>query len=330
MLTASSRESGELSRWDKVTFSKRVIERQLFGECDFLFFDHLGLARVQSLIPSCLRRPYGVFLHSVEAWAPLSPTRLKALVQADIRVANSHYTAERVSAAHPEVGKIDVCHLTLGLNMLHGGLRNVPATLSQRELLCRVQARSVLVVGRMMKSERHKGHEQLIHAWPLVRKEVPDAQLVVVGQGDDVARLKGLARQVGIEESTLFMGHVDDHTLREIYQRVAVFAMPSRGEGFGIVYLEAMFHRLACIGSIHDAAREIIVDGETGFLVAQDQISDLANKLTQLLSDQDLRDRFGSNGFLRLKTTLSYERFQSSIEESLEKLSADIQMTEQA
>ena len=67
--------------------------------------------------------------------------------------------------------------------------------------------------------------------------------------------------------------------------------MPSRGEGFGIVYLEAMRHQLACIGSIHDAAGEIIVDGETGFLVNQDNSTELATKVVQLLTDSSLCQR---------------------------------------
>jgi len=99
---------------NKMRFAGTVARRQIFRECDFLFFDHLGLARTQGVLPRFRRRPYGVFLHSIEAWTPLNHNRLRALVDAKVRVANSHHTAARVAAAHPEVGEIDVCHLALG------------------------------------------------------------------------------------------------------------------------------------------------------------------------------------------------------------------------
>ncbi len=152
--------------------------------------------------------------------------------------------------------------------------------------------------------------------------EVPDAQLVIVGEGNDVIRLKGLVDQLGIGRSVLFTGRVDDPTLDGIYERAALFALPSRAEGFGIVYLEAMSHRLACIGSIHDAAGEIVVHGETGFLVNQDDVSDLAAKVVDLLRDSNLRQRFGQNGYDRLQAKFSCNRFEDRMAGLLDKLAA--------
>src|SRR5439155_2204486 len=120
---------------------------------------------------------------------PLKRDGLEALTQAKVRVANSHYTAKRILAAHPAVGDIAVCHLTLGLNMLNAGAElDQNSTGSQAGFLSRIRPRSILIVGRMMRNERHKGHDQLIEDWPLVRKHVPEAQLVVVGRGDDLLR----------------------------------------------------------------------------------------------------------------------------------------------
>jgi glycosyltransferase involved in cell wall biosynthesis len=306
---------------NKVNFFATAALPQIRGDCDAVFFDHLGLARVQRLIPHSKRRPYGVFLHSIEAWTPLTRNRLQILVDAKVRIANSHYTAARVAAAHPEVGEIDVCHLTLGPEMWGGRSRcGPPATNVNEVLLGKIREKSILIVGRMMKRERHKGHDQLIQSWPLVKQHVRDAQLVIVGRGDDVPRLQTLARQLGVERSVLFTGPVDDQTLHAIYEQVAAFAMPSKAEGFGIVYLEAMAHRLPCIGSIHDAAREIIVDEETGYLVDQDDVRDLASKLVRLLLDSSLRFRLGCRGMERLQTQFSFERFESRASELLNTL----------
>jgi glycosyltransferase involved in cell wall biosynthesis len=298
-------------------FSAKVIWRQLRGSCDVVFFDHVGLARVQSLIPRFLRRPYGVFLHSIEAWAPLNRNRLKTLANAKLRIANSNYTAARVAAAHPEIGEIHVCHLTLGLGV--SKLDRLGGSI-QQNLVGQIRDKSVLIVGRMMREESYKGHDRLIHAWPLVLKSVPDAQLVIVGGGDDVTRLKMLAEQLNAAGNILFTGRVSDETLDAIYAKSSVFAMPSRAEGFGMVYLEAMAHRLACIGSVHDAAREFIVNEETGFLVDQDDTPCLAAKIVLLLTDSTLRDRLGHRGFERLQAHFSFQRFEDRVAELLSQL----------
>lgn len=312
-----------ISSRDKLILSRSVIQQQILGQCDLILFDHLGLARIQSMIPPFMRRPYGVFLHSIEAWAPLSRSAKKALVQAKVRIANSHYTAARIASAHPGTGPIDVCHLTLGQNIsspLSTGSSS--STSVETGLLNEIGPSSVLIVGRMMKSEQYKGHDELIQAWPLVRREEPDAQLVIAGHGDDVDRLKSLARQLGVERSVLFAGHVSDCILQILYQRASVFAMPSRAEGFGIVYLEAMANGLPCIASNQGAAAEIVIDGQTGLLVNPADTVGLAASVVQLLKDQERCHRFGRNGFQRLKETFSREKFENRVAQLLDKLSA--------
>ena len=79
---------------DKIRFSLAVAGRQIRNRTAWVLFDHLQLASVQHLVWPPRRRPYGVFLHSIEAWNPLSPQRKRALEGATVRIANSHYTAQ--------------------------------------------------------------------------------------------------------------------------------------------------------------------------------------------------------------------------------------------
>jgi phosphatidylinositol alpha-1,6-mannosyltransferase len=308
--------SESITAFDKVRFATKVIAGQLAKEFDWLFFDHLGPATVQGFVPRVVRRPYGVFLHSVEAWRDLTDVQSWTLKQATVRIANSKYTAQRTLAAHGEIGNIEVCHLALfpdegfdpaGMKICDSGLS------VDYSIVDRIQDNSVLIVGRMMSSERHKGHEQLIRAWPSVKMQVPDAQLVIVGRGDDLQWLKGLAGTTGCRESIIFAEWVNDVTLDEIYRRAAVFAMPSNGEGFGLVFLEAMKRRLPCIASCTDASREIVVDGETGFLVDQSDGHQICHSITLLLKDRFLRKRFGSAGFGHLNAHFSFEKFKERI-----------------
>jgi glycosyltransferase involved in cell wall biosynthesis len=133
---------------------------------------------------------------------------------------------------------------------------------------------------------------------------------VVVGSGDDASRLKEKAASTGHGASILFTGQVSDKTLQSIYQRAAVFTMPSRAEGFGLVYLEAMKHRLPCIGSTQDAATEIIEDQITGFLIDQSDLSGLAQRIVTLLRNPSRRQEMGESGHLRLQEFFSFDRFR--------------------
>src|SRR5690606_21951926 len=160
-------------------------------------------------------------------------------------------------------------------------------------------SRDVVIVGRMVGSERYKGHDQLLEAWPLVRAACPDARLICVGEGDDVPRLQEKARECGVADAVVFTGFVDDEQKRAIYSRAALLAMPSRREGFGLVYLEAMAAGLPCVASPHDAAAEVVVDGTTGFLVAPDDRDGLASAIVRLLVDEERRRRMGGGGWSR-------------------------------
>jgi phosphatidylinositol alpha-1,6-mannosyltransferase len=162
----------------------------------------------------------------------------------------------------------------------------------------------------MSQGERYKGHDELIDVWPDVVAAIPDAELVIAGDGDDRVRLESRAKASRAGDRIRFVGFVDRDGLAAQYARAALFALPSRGEGFGLVYLEAMAHRLPCLGSPHDAAREVIEHGTTGLLAdPQDRVA-LGAALIELLKDGELRRRLGESGYQRLLERFTFDRFQ--------------------
>jgi phosphatidylinositol alpha-1,6-mannosyltransferase len=142
---------------------------------------------------------------------------------------------------------------------------------------------------------------------------VPDARLWIVGEGDDVPRLQGLARELGVEAAVRFHGRVSDAELGALYRRASLFAMPSRQEGFGLVYAEAMWHGLPCIGSTVDAAGEVIVDGETGRLVPYGDAPATADAVAALLADPVRARAMGEAGQKRARERFGYERFRADL-----------------
>lgn len=292
---------------EKVRFSLSLLRAQGTGAVDWVLFSHLGLAQVQDAIPAPLRCRYGIFLHGVEAWQPLSARAQRVLANADVRFANSCYTAAKVMQMHPGVGPVEACPLALLPS-------RTPVTPTSRTVvLPALGAHAVLVVGRMLESERYKGHDELIDAWPRVIRRVPDAKLVIAGDGNDVARLKQKASASGAAADIAFTGFVPETTLGELYEQSALFALPSRGEGFGLVYLEAMTQHLPCIGSIHDAASEVIVDQVTGRLVDQTDVGHLADVIADLLLDEPRRRLMGEAGRARALRDFSFDRFKNRL-----------------
>ncbi len=304
---------GPVSPMMKIRFASRLTLRQLRREISWVVFDHLALARIQPLVPTVFRRPYAVFLHDIEAWGSMDSLQKAALKGARVRIANSQFTANRVTSAHPDVGSVHVCHLALPRLEPAAGHLNTA-------LLDSIYHSAVLIVGRMGSSERYKGHDQVLAAWPEVKRRVPAAQLIVVGDGDDVPRLKRVATATTVGSSILFTGRVDEETLHAIYDRAAIFVMPSSREGFGLVYLEAMLHRLPCIGSTEDAGSEVIVQGQTGLLVSQSDVSGLAEAIVKLLQNPALRRQMGEAGFCRLEEMFSFSRFQARVIQLLQPL----------
>jgi phosphatidylinositol alpha-1,6-mannosyltransferase len=296
---------------DRVTFGAEIAAAQALGHCRWVFYSHVRIARVQAFIPPAFRRPYAVFLHGIEAWRPLTRTERRVLEGATLLVANSAYTARRVAQAHPWIGPIAACPLALVPPDASGPSRGgYPAAMQD---VPRLGPHAVLVVARMSAAERYKGHDELLDAWPAVLARVPDAQLVFVGEGDDVARLKARAARVTSPESVLFTGFVSEAALDALYRRAAVFAMPSRDEGLGLVYLEAMAHGLPCIGSVHDAAAEVIDDGVTGYLVDQSNAAQLADRIGALLADEAMRLEMGARGLARGQRRFTYGQFRDRL-----------------
>ncbi|MEO8879436.1 MAG: glycosyltransferase family 4 protein [Gemmatimonadaceae bacterium] len=288
---------------EQLRFTARLGYAQLRERDRIWMFNHVGIARAQNVLPSFVRRPYGVLLCGIEAWDPsLSSERLTTLRRATARIAISRHTANRVAQAHASIGPIVACPLAL--------LPTTPyAPTLDHALLGQIRDLSVLIVGRMSAAERYKGHDELLECWSAVKMEVPGAQLVVAGQGDDLTRLKAKAESLGLAHDVLFLGFVSDATLEAVRERAALFALPSRGEGFGLVYLDAMRAGLACIGGAGDASADVILDGETGTLVDPEDRAALAAAIIALLKSPAKRGQYGEAGKRRFEAEFTFERY---------------------
>jgi len=271
-------------------------------------FDLLGPARAQAYLPGPLRAPYLIPLYGIEVWRPLEWDRRRALARATVVVAVSGHTRERAQAYAPEVAGAAVLPLALEERRPEGAV--------DAPLLARLGRGFLLIAGRMDARERYKGHDQLLEAL----KGVEDVRLVIAGDGDDRERLEHKAKALEIGDRVTFTGFLSEATLAELYRRCAAFVMPSRGEGFGLVYLEAMRAGKPVLAARGGAAEEIVIEGKTGFLVDPDDREELRAALARLIDRPGEARRLGETGFDRWRREFGIESFRERLEPLLERL----------
>ena len=227
---------------------------------------HLHLVPVAAAVATARRVPLLLVLHGIEAWErPHGGARGAvldvALRRVDAVVAVSGTTRERFLAWAP----VDPARCRVLPNTFDPGPFS-PGPKSRALLdTYGLDGRSVvLTLGRLAGIERRKGFDVMLEALPALAREVPDVTYVVAGDGPDRARLEHKARDLGVADRVVFTGYVDEADKPGLYRLADAFAMPSRGEGFGIVLLEAMASGVPVVASVADGSREAVRDGRLG------------------------------------------------------------------
>jgi phosphatidyl-myo-inositol dimannoside synthase len=254
-----------------------------------------------------------VCTHGVEVWERLPILRRLALRRASVVLAPSKDTANR--AAEQQVRRERIHILPWALDP---EFEAIPANAPQRKLPQGYpEGRVILTVGRWLAKERYKGVDTLITALPRLLTRWPELQLLAVGDGDDRAWLEDLSEQNGVNRHMHFLSGVSSEELIACYQASEMFALPSRGEGFGFVYLEAMAYGKPVIGGAHGGAPEVIEDGVTGYLVPHGDAPQLATCIETLLSDPAMAQKMGARGRQRVEREFRFSVFAKSLKKIL-------------
>ncbi len=248
-------------------------------------------------------KSYIVALHGTEAWVKVDWLRRVASRSAASVVATTSYTAS-VFCQHNRVRHDRTCIIPLAV-----GESNIPEPSWKRKNCDELR---VLTVGRLTAIERYKGVDTLIEAVDEVQKKGMRVKLTVVGQGDDVPQLQERASRLGLDGQVEFLGEVPDARLSQAYQDCDVFAMPSKGEGFGIVFLEAMRYGKPCIGGDHGGTPEVIDHGTDGYLVKHGDVDALVRYLVEFYRKPALREEMGLQAYRSLTTKYLFSHMRDN------------------
>jgi len=263
-----------------------------------IIFTHMHLAGVMKAIIG--NYPYLVLVHGLEIKLDGDKYYQDILQEADELVVNSQKTKKSINKQY---GIDDVTHCYYP-----------PALFDTYEIDHSKMARpTVLLVGRMEADERYKGHDELIEIWPEVTEHVPQARLLFVGTGNDVSRLEKKVKKHELSDDILFKQEVSDEKLAEYYAKSWVFCMPSKGEGQGLVYSEAMQLGLPVIALENSPAEELIEHRKSGLLVENNNCESLRSAIVKILTDHERRERMGENARLAFKKFYQNNRFDETI-----------------
>lgn len=262
-------------------------------------YDFIGTARAHPQFGT-LKRPYAVWMHGIEAWYHLGRDKERILKEAELVLVNSHFTLNKFQEIHFPIENARVCHLATEQD-------EPPAP---EEMPDFSGPPTVLILGRQDKDDYYKGHKELIECWPEVVSAVPDARLVIAGGGDGLPLTRKLVAASPVAEQIEVLGFVAAGELAQQWRRAHVFAMPSRGEGFGLVYVEAMRHGLPVIASMQDAGQEVNQDNNTGYNIDMKKTEELPEKLVSLLRDTELTQTLGRAAYNHWSNSYRYSFFK--------------------
>lgn len=249
------------ARWRYVWTSLALLLRR--GPFDVVFCGHLHMVPLAAVLARLCGAKLWLQLHGIEAWERPGALRRWAAEQADLVTCVSRFTRRRfLGWARTAPTRARVLPNTVESRFERGE----PDAGLRRQLS--LQGHTVLLtVGRLSASERYKGHDTVLRALVALRPSMPGLVYVIAGDGDDLPRLQALADTLGVAPQVRFAGHHDDTRLPALYRSADLFVMPSTGEGFGIVFLQALACGLPVIAGDADGARDPLRDGAEGQLV---------------------------------------------------------------
>ena len=260
-------------------FAAQTFQEALWERPDLIITTHVNFTPVAHALKTLVGIPCVAIAHGFEAWDVEKPQVRRGMAGADRILAVSGFTYDRIHQSQA-LQNLGILPNTFDANRFQ--IKAKPEYLLKRYGL-RPDQPVILTVNRLAAGEPFHSYDQILAALPDIRKSLPNVHYLIVGKGDDRPRLERLIAERNLQDCVTLAGFIADDELPNYYALCDVFAMPSKLEGFGIVYLEAMASGKPVLAGF-DGGRNALKQGALGALVNPDNVDAIATTLTQILS----------------------------------------------
>jgi glycosyltransferase involved in cell wall biosynthesis len=244
------------------------------------------------------RLTYDVIAHGIEVWRPFTvPERLALRYCRNVICISEATRRQMLNFIKMDERKMPI--LPNALDPFFTIASTPPPPPPQPPVIC--------AVARLSKFDVYKGIDTLIRALPQIRRTIPGTRLCIMGKGDDAKRLRDLADHLHLGTAVEMPGFVSDEALQENIRNCSLFALPSKKEGFGLVFIEAMAQGRPCLGARAGGIPEVI-SPETGVLVEYGQITEIADACIAAISRN-----WDTERILEHARSFSYEHFRERL-----------------
>ena len=299
------------SRTRSVIHIIRNIYRQ-----EVLILGHINLAIAgviyKILRPSC---KLVVIAHGIELWNKQKGIKRKCLNKADVILAVSTYTKNQLVFRN----NIAPQKIRLIFNCIDPYFR-IPATIIKPQyLLDRYKIFPdqpvVFTLSRISSAEQYKGYDRVIAALAQVLKKIPGCIYILAGKYDEDERnrIEKLIDLHNVNNNVIISGYINDAEVTDHYLLADVFIMPSKNEGFGIVFLEALACGVPAIGGNQDGTADALLHGKLGTLIDPDDIFEISSTILKVLASTHNKKQLQHN----VMNHFSFERYKERLATSL-------------
>lgn len=299
--------------WHTAFFSSQVLRAAIFNRPDLIICGHVNFSPVANFIKSLTGIPYWTFIYGVDAWNIENALIKKSLANSNCIVSISTYTKSRLlERENIDSQKIDLLPCTFQYDQFN--IAPKPQYLLDKYNL-KLNQPVILTIARLAGEERYKGYDQVIRALPEIIKTIPNIHYLIGGKGGDRPRIEQLIKDLNLENYVTLAGFIPDEELCDYYNLCDVFALPSKAEGFGIVYLEAMACGKPCLGGNQDGAIDALCNGQLGALVDPDSIEQITETLVTILQGRYTNPLMYNPEALRQRVidTFGFKQFQKKL-----------------
>ncbi|MFA6276986.1 MAG: glycosyltransferase family 4 protein [Pedobacter sp.] len=282
---------------------------------DVIILSHINLLSIGYLIKRFSPKTKVYLLaHGIEIWRKLPEPKLKALKRLDKIIAVSHFTAEKIKSIHGiKADKMEILNNCIDPFYFFPENFSKPKTLLERYGLNSNQ-KILMSLSRVVSSEKYKGYDNTISILPQLIKKYPEVVYLIAGKSDEEEklRLEKLITKHQIANHIKLIGFIDEAEITDHFLLSDIFVMPSKKEGFGIVFIEAMASGLYVVAGNKDGSVDALKNGELGKLVNPDDSNEIEKTLDELLkSPLNHEEKIALQK--NVLKAFSYEKYRESI-----------------